>query len=186
MNKKFWTVLLALVAVLAMSMTAFAASGVSADEQALLDKFGGVVDKWAAAVEATGDSRVAQYKGEAENALTKVELDKAACDDLAATIDAVDKLLTDKNVKTKADLKAAADEVVALVNKTSQKYNMTVQLSAKEEAKVLIGNDVAASNKGLVNKTGADLTATAVVVLILAAAFATGLVLVRRQRTAAR
>lgn len=47
MKKKLFALVLSLVLVLSSAVTVFAASGVSADEQALLDKFSGVVNSWA-------------------------------------------------------------------------------------------------------------------------------------------
>ncbi len=199
--RKFLTyIVLSLLLVLVSSTGVFAASGVSSDEQALLDKFSGVVTKWAGVVVSDDTKKTNiqnQYISEATNALTQVDLDVAACDDLAATIDAVDSLLASKGVKNGADLRAALPDVVATVNATANKYGMTVSVvndaSAANDgyATVKITTETgekttAGGTKGAVNQTGFTYTATIIILSILALLFVACVVVTRKKNLISR
>lgn len=148
--KKIVSILLAAVLVLSLAATAFAACGITADEEALLTKFKAAVDEYAE----YSPSHAAQFKNEAANALMKVDLDAAACAELAACIDNVSaaikevydsvgigstcvKVGTHTNTSVNQGdlllLKAAAiknaPRILAMVNDVVNKYGMNVSLS---------------------------------------------------------
>ena len=133
-----------------------------------------------------GDDLANEYIAEATNALTKVELDKAACDDLSNTIDEAMVILGP--VQTRAEAKARSTEVVGLVNKTSEKYGMTVTINGKGGviggAEVTIKGDKISDNDGPVNQTGFNMTATYTVAAILVAALLAGIIVVRKNKLA--
>lgn len=152
--KKIVSILVAAVLVLSLAATAFAARGISADEEALLTKFKAAVDEYAE----YSPAHAAQFKNEAANALMKVDLDAAACADLAASIDKVSAAIkevydsvadagvaaTSKDAKRdcapasaakvdRVQLKVAAiknaPRILAMVNDLVNKYGMNVSLS---------------------------------------------------------
>ncbi len=195
MKKRLLAVVLSLVLVFGSAMTVFAASGVNSDEQAMLDKFSGVVNTWASVLSTspTDNGNIAnQYIAEATNALMQVDLNADACKDLSNTIDAVASLLESKGCTTRSDLKAALPEVLSLVNGTSQKYGMTVSVdTASGYAKVTIktaeGKETeAASTKDAVNQTGVDMTATLAVVAAILFVFAFGVFVIRKDKLISR
>ncbi|MBO6157727.1 MAG: hypothetical protein J6P72_00540 [Firmicutes bacterium] len=187
--KKLFAVLMVLMLSVLMAVPAFAADGVSTDEEALKAEFDAVVDKWVGVV---GDKNGLQnqYKTEAANALAKVELDKAACDDLSATIKAVDALLSSKGVANRSDLRNALPEVLSLVNKTANKYGMTVEVNNKRgDAKdgyatvtVKINGTTAAETAKPVNQTGFGLVQTVAVCGVVVALVAGAVITARKQR----
>ena len=183
--KKIITLVIAVVSVFCMAFTAMAASGVSSDEQALLDKFSAFITSWSAAH--PGDEDAAnQYIAEATNALIQVDLDAAACADLAAAIDKVEALSKSKGWASNADAWADREAVLQIVNPTANKYNMNVTLdSATHYATVTIttpaGPTPGGSTRPAVNQTGVDMTATIVVIVALLAVFGTAVVISRRK-----
>jgi len=187
--KKLFAVLMVLMLSVLMAVPAFAADGVSTDEEALKAEFDAVVDKWVGKV---GDKNGLQnqYKTEAANALAKVELDKAACDDLSATIKAVDALLESKKVANRSDLRNALPEVLSLVNNTANKYGMTVEVNNKRgDAKdgyatvtVKINGTTAAETAKPVNQTGFGLVQTVAVCGVVVALVAGAVITARKQR----
>ena len=183
MKSRFLTLLVAVIMVVACAFPAFAADGINSDEEALLAKFTEAVDSKR---DLAGDDLANEYIAEATNALTKVELDKAACDDLSNTIDEAMVILGP--VQTRAEAKARSTEVVGLVNKTSEKYGMTVTINGKGGviggAEVTIKGDKISDNDGPVNQTGFNMTATYTVAAILVAALLAGIIVVRKNKLA--
>ena len=183
--KKVITLMIAAAAVFCLAFTAMAASGVSTDEQALLDKFSAFITSWSAAH--PGDEAAAnQYISEATNALVQVDLDAAACADLAAAIDKVEALSKTNGWASNADAWADREAVLQIVNPTANKYNMNVTLdSATHYATVTIttpaGPTPGGSTRPAVNQTGVDMTATIIVIAVLAAVFGTVVVISRRR-----
>ena len=183
--KKVIALVITVAFIVCAAFTAMAASGVSNDEQALLDKFSAFVTSWSAAH--PGDEAVAnQYIAEATNSLIQVDLDAAACADLSATIDKVEALSQQKGWKTNADAWADREAVLQIVNATANKYNMNVTLdSATHYATVTIttpaGPTPGGSTRPAVNQTGADMTATIIVIAALVAVFGAAVVVSRRK-----
>ena len=195
MKKRLLAVVLSLVLVFGSAMTVFAASGVNSDEQAMLDKFSGLVNSWASVLStspADNGNIANQYIAEATNALMQVDLNADACKDLSNTIDAVASLLETKGCSTRDDLKTVLPEVLSLVNGTSQKYGMTVSVDtatgyAKVTIKTAEGKDTeAASTKDAVNQTGVDMTATLAVVAAILFVFAFGVFVIRKDKLISR
>lgn len=160
MRKRIIAMFMLVVMVLCMSMTAFAAGGVTTEENAVLEHFIQVLNKHK---EKVGASHINQYIAEATNALNAVDLDSAACKDLDACVTAVDNYLTN-NCKEKWDAKNHLPEIVAIVNATSQKYGMTVSVdSVTGIATVTVGGAVVGrTGTGIVNQTGVNTTITVV------------------------
>ena len=189
MKKKLFALVLSLVLVLSSAVTVFAASGVNADEQALLDKFSGVVNSWASVLSTSpkdGGNIANQYIAEATNALMQVDLSADACNDLSTTIDAVVGIVEKNGCKTRSDLKASLPEILQTVNATSQKYGMTVSVDASrgyatDTVTTEKGEKTeVATNKQTVNQTGIDFTSTLAVVAALIFVFAFGVFMIRK------
>lgn len=195
MKKRFFALVLSLVLVFSSAVTVFAASGVNSDEQALLDKFSGVVNSWASVLSTSpkdGGNIANQYIAEATNALMQVDLSADACNDLSTTIDAVVGIIEKNGCATRADLKAALPEILQTVNATSQKYGMTVSVDTSTGyATVTITTEKgdkteAASTKAAVNQTGVDFTATLGVIAAVIFVFAFGVFMIRKDSRKSR
>ena len=198
--KKLLAIIISVTVVLSMALPTFAASGVNSDEEALLAKFSALVMSWDSVLGTSrkdGGSISAQYISEAENALTQVDLDAAACADLSAAIDAAEKVATDAGAKTRADLGDVLPEVLKVVNATSEKYGMTVTVDfvahgvGSDYATVTVttpsGPTSGGSTKPAVNQTGAmGMGGTFAVIGGLLAAFIAGIVLISKKRAAER
>ena len=167
------------VLVACMSIPAFAASGISSDEQAVLDKFMGVVNKYATYL---GTEHVNQYKAEAERVLVALDFDSAACSELSKGVDEIDTYLAGLGIDSKAKMKAALPGAVDIANKWGGKYySIKVSVTDKGVASVTFalppapepapGQDIPAQentatvtvNNGIINQTGVDTTATVAV-----------------------
>ena len=109
MKKRVLAIVLMVVMVMCMSMTAFAADGLSGDESTLLNHFISVLNKHADGI---GANRISQYSAEAERALTVVNLDSNGCADLTKAVDDVDAYLTAQSAHTASDMKKALPEVL--------------------------------------------------------------------------
>ena len=199
MKKRIFAIVLMVVMVMCMSMTAFAADGLSGDEQTLLNHFIEVLNKHA---DGMGTSRIAQYSAEAERALTVVNLDSSACADLSKCVDDVDAYLIAQNAHKPSDMKKALPQVLNIVNAVSTKYNMTVSVDVSKAdksapASVTIktpggggGSDVPAQENQvdiggqIVRQTGVDYAVTAGVlgVFAIGLASAIGFVLVQKKK----
>ena len=180
MKKRIIAIVVAMVMVFTSAAVAFAASGVSADEQATLDKFCQMVDERLKPI----DEEIAnQYKAEAEQALAKVELDKTACDELSAAIDKVGEILDKNNATDKKTAAACLPEVLKTVNAVANKYNMDVAvntLSRKGYATVTINGEPAVDPTP-VNQTGFDTTATIIVAALVVVALGAGFAVVTKK-----
>ena len=189
MKKRVITLFMAAIMVVACAFPAFAASGLNADEENLLGQFTTVVESWKGIL---GDNLAAQYEEEAERALTQVDLDKAACDELGETIGKVDELLKSSNVATKTDAEGLLPQVLEMVNAVSTKYGMTVSVDSRTAstpgyAHVTInlttedGEETkAGDDDDAVNQTGVNMTATYTVIALLAVALVAGVVMVKK------
>ncbi len=181
MKKRIIAIVLAMVMVCTSAAVAFAAENqVSADEQAVLDEFCTMVDERLGSI----DSEIAtQYKTEAEMALTKVDLDKTACEELSAAVKAVGKILDDNNATDKKTAAACLPEVLKTVNAVANKYGMDVSvntLSEKGLATVTINGEPAVEPVKP-NQTGFDTTATIVVAALVVVALGAGFVVVTKK-----
>lgn len=165
MKKRIIAIVMLVVMVMTLSMTAFAAGGVTTEENAVLEHFSQVINKHK---EKIGASHISQYIAEATNALNAVDLDSAACKDLDACVTAVDNYLTN-NCPNKWDAKNKLPEILAIVNATSQKYGMTVSVDSNTAvATVTInGSVVGRTGTGIVNQTGLNTTITVVALATL-------------------
>lgn len=169
MKKRIIAIVMMVVMVMCLSMTAFAANGVSSEENAVLEHFIQVLNKHKANI---GPGNITQYIAEATNALNYADLNSAACKDLDNAVTAVDNYLT-ANVKSRNDARNKLPDVLNIVNTTSQKYGMTVSVDTNTGfATVTFGNTVIArtgGGVGIVNQTGVNTTIT--VVALAAVAF---------------
>lgn len=198
MKKRIFAIVLMVVMVMCMSMTAFAADGMSGDETTLFNHFKDVLNKHSDAFQA---NRIAQYTAKAEEALVRVNLDSNACADLSKCVDDVDAFITAKNAHTPKDMKAIAPDIVNMVNAVANKYYMyvTVDMTTKEaKAEVTFKNpgwDVPSQDNGagaqvidingnIVRQTGVDYAVTAGVlgVFAIGLASAIGFVLVQKKK----
>ena len=181
--KKGFAALLMVFALAAVSaFSAMAASGINTNEEALLKEFEAGVDTKA---DLLGAEIVTQWKAEAANALTQVDLDASACAELSQGIK--DAVAAVADITTRKGLKAKSPDVVKLVNAVSQKYGMTVTLSDTGYAKVTIKTEsgkttTVGDNKKAVNQTGFGLLQTIVVLGILVSLFVGAFVSIRRYR----
>ena len=185
--KRIISILVAAVLVLSLAATAFAAGGINKDEEALLAKFFAAVDEYAE----KSPAHAMQFKNEATSALMKLDLDAAACADLAAGIDTVLAFAKDNGITTKEAAKANAGKVVALVNSIVGKYGMSVCVSDALFATVCFNACAAdgtvetdkASNGGakIVKQTGVDMTATYAVAAVLVVALVFGFAVVTKK-----
>jgi len=178
MKKRVTALVMMVVLVACMSIPAFAASGISSDEQAVLDKFMGVVNKYATYL---GTEHVNQYKAEAERVLIALDFDSAACTELSKGVDEMDSYLAGQGIDSKAKMKAALPGAVDIANKWGGKYfSIKVSVTDKGVASVTFttpspapapGQDIPAQentatvtvNNGIINQTGVDTTATVAV-----------------------
>lgn len=154
-----------------------AASGVSSVEQKMLDEFKANVESKRHLL---GDKIANEWETEAERTLMQVELSADACADLTQCMKDVMKFVTP--ITTREDLKEVSDEAVAMINKVSKKYGLTVSLGAttgfstvKWDGKTII------DPKPPVRQTGAALAPTAVVAAVLLVSLSGAAVTVRRK-----
>lgn len=154
-----------------------AASGVSSVEQKMLDEFKANVESKRHLL---GDKIADQWETEAEHALMQVELSADACADLTQCMKDVMKYVTP--IATREKLKEVSDEAVAMINKVSKKYGLTVSLSAttgfgtvKWDGKTIIDPEPP------VRQTGTALAPTAVVAAVLLVSLSGAAATVRRK-----
>lgn len=167
MIKKIFAVATAAVMTFAMSVSAFAAGSIDANEQKILD-------------ELNAKKVPAEYVTQAKNYFEKddvtVTADQATA--IIANIDDAAQIAKSAGIKTKADLdKASAatiDSIVAKASAAAKVINLTVSYDAKKGVATIKdtkGNVVATTNVGT-KKTGADSTSTIAVVSFLGLAVA--------------
>jgi len=160
MKKGLLSFLLVAVMTVCAAFPAMAASGLNADEQSLYDYFATQVNSQAW----LGTELNANYLSEAETALTKVDLDAAACADLRTAIDAVMTIITSNGVDSLHKSKQFHDQYLNTVNPVAGKYNMKVELDAKTgRATVLVNGVPVIDTKPVVNQTGFSSVAAAAV-----------------------
>lgn len=176
MSKKVLAAILVAAMTIMMAMPVMAASGLNSNEESLHATFAEKVrsQSW------LGKSLTNQYITEAENALTKVDLDAAACAELNSAIDAVMKILSDNNVTSLHEAKQYRQQYLDAVNPVAGKYNMRVELDAKSGIATVYVNGEAVTPRRVVNQTGFDFTSTIAVIAALAAA-ALAAVIIRRK-----
>ena len=186
------------VMVMCMSMTVFAADGISTEEQDLLDYFVAALNKHEDGIQS---KRIKQYTAEATNALNQVTLDANACNELKAAVDAADKVLVDNKAHTPKDMKKNLPAVLKIANDAAGKYNMSVSVDTSTKdaiATVTIkttpspsgGDDVPAQENttvpvaggSIVRQTGVNYAATAGVAGVLGLGFVTAIVFALVQR----
>lgn len=175
--KKILAFFSAVVMALAIATPAFAAS-ISSHEQKVLDEFQAELNVWSTRAQLDQD-HIAQYKAEAERALTALELTEAECNDYSAAIKDVHNLLDSANPTSKADLYKHVDEITGKINKighhglkvsvdpTTKKATVTWSEGGKTVTGGTTGNSVKQTGFGL-GQTVAVATAS---VAVIAGAF---------------
>lgn len=167
MIKKIFAVATAAVMTFAMSVSAFAAGTIDANEQKILD-------------ELNAKKVPAEYVTQAKNYFEKDDVTVTAdqATQIIANIDDAANIAKSAGIKTKADLdKASAatiDAIVAKASAAAKVINLTVSYDAKKGVATIKdakGNVVATTNVGT-KKTGADSTSTIAVVSFLGLAVA--------------
>ena len=167
MVKKIMAVVATAAMTLAMSLSAFAAGTIDANEQAILD-------------ELNAKKVPAEYVSQARNYFEKddvsVSTDQAKT--IIANIDDAAEIAKSAGIKTKADLdKASAatiDAIMAKASAAAKVINLTVSYDSKNAVvtiKDVAGNVVATNNVGT-KTTGADSTSTVAVLSVLCVAVA--------------
>lgn len=169
--KKMIGVILATAICLTSSVTAFAA-GLSAEEKLLLDKLKAGVE-----VDGTVVKVPAEFLTQAENELKKngtdITADQAAI--VSKKMDEVLAVAQANNVKSIADMKAIASEVLPLVEEaaTAVGYTVAYDAAASNFSVTDPNGETVFSTKDVINQTGFDMTTTAAVggslVVLLAA-----------------
>lgn len=167
MIKKIIAVSVSAVMMLAMSVSAFAAGTVDANEQAVLN-------------ELTAKNVPASYVSQAKNYFEKddVSLTEDQAKTIVTNIDDASAIASAANIKSKADLEKASqatiDSLLAKVEAAAKVVDLTVSYNAKSGAVTVTdksGNTVATTNVGT-KKTGADSMSTVAVVSFLGLAVA--------------
>jgi len=175
-------------------------NGINSAEEVLYAKFCANVDVYGY----LSPAHAAQFKGEALNALMKVDLDSQVCNDLSTGIDAVMGFAAARGIDTIAEAKAAIPAIMSLVNSFANKYGMSVAISAQGFVTVCIGADapcaqytactkdgkvIACVDKvsnaactSIVKQTGMDLTVTFAVAALIAISLVFGLVVVSKKQ----
>ncbi len=178
MRKGLLAVLMVALLTICAAFPAMAASGLNSNEQTLYDYFAKQVNSqsW------LSKELNANYLSEAENALTKVDLDAAACEDLKGAVDAVMDILKSNNVQSLHDAQKYHDQYLQAVNPVAGKYNMKVELDyATGVAKVYVNGSVVADTKSTVNQTGFGTVGTIAVSAVIALAAAGAFIVIRRR-----
>lgn len=184
MKKGLLAFLLVALLTICAAFPAMAASGLNSNEQDLYDYFKEQVNS----KEWLGSTLRSNYLSESENALanSKIDLDKAACDDLKGAVDAVMKILNDNNVNSLHEAQKYRDDYLAAVNPVAGKYKMKVELDyATGVAKVYVDGTVVADTKGIVNQTGFSTAQTVALSAVIAVAAAGAFIFIRRRNLAA-
>ena len=162
MKKNILAGVMALALSFAVATPAFAGT-INSNEKTLLDKFGAVVD--AQVGRTITQQKATIFKSAAENALLDdtIDFDEAACKDLSAKVDEVEKYINE-NISTPDQARAKYSEIAGMINKTSEKYYITVLLNpADKNGEVQINGKTIGSTKGIVNQTGAGVAQAAIV-----------------------
>lgn len=180
MKKGILAAILAVMMMFVAVKPAYAGS-INANEDKLLNEFSAVVSEYSGAV--GGHDK--QYASEARNALNNdlIDLDDAAYGKFSQVIKDCKAILANNNVKTGADGRAVAPQLLSAINGVAKDYNMTVSLKDNGDAVVSITDPSkpgstakpVAGTKSNVNQTGFGLAQTALVAgataTILAGAF---------------
>ena len=178
MKKRLLSFLLAALMTVLVAFPAFAADGLNADEQGLYNYFAAQVNSksW------LGKELNAEYLAMAEGALMKVDLDKAACDDLQAAIDGVMAIINTNGVDSLHKSKQF-HEYLNVVNPVAGKYNMKVELDAKTGVATVYVNGVpVVITKPAVNQTGFSSVAAAAVSAVLVILAVGAFMIIRKRR----
>ncbi len=179
MKKRLLSFLLAALMTVLVAFPAFAADGLNADEQGLYNYFAAQVNSksW------LGKELNAEYLAMAEGALMKVDLDKAACDDLQAAIDGVMAIINTNGVDSLHKSKQFHDQYLNVVNPVAGKYNMKVELDAKTGVATVYVNGVpVVITKPAVNQTGFSSVAAAAVSAVLVILAVGAFMIIRKRR----
>lgn len=192
--KKLVAAALAGVMTLAMGVSAFAATaGVSADEQALLDKATKKAQELG--VDTNASAQFKQYYTEGERYLAETNLSAEQVSALSASIDDAAKTvkaeMDTQGVTKLGDLKAQPsvlqalqDKVVAQVKTAADKVGISISVNADGSVtvKTATSNTPVADSSNPVKQTGFDLTATVVIAAAFAGAVAVCLVVASKKR----
>ena len=167
MKKTIFAICAMLVLVTAFAVSAFAASGISAEEQKLLDKFKASVK--------LDDGKTfeipAIYISQAEQQLTKDELTAAQISTLDKTLDEAFAIIKANNIHNAAEAKASPkyDELVKAIQKGCDAAGYIVEPGDLEKG------------AKIVKKTGVDMTATIVAVIALVSALAVSVAVISKK-----
>lgn len=162
MIKKIMAVTASAVMMLAMSVTAFAAGTIDANEQKIID-------------ELNAKKVPASYVSQAKNYLVQddVTVTEAEAKEIIGCIDDAAAIAEKEGIKTKADLEKAStavfNSVLAEVEQAAAVLDLKVTYDTKSDVFTIVDKDnkvVATSNVG-VKKTGADSMTTVAVVSVL-------------------
>lgn len=189
--KKLVSAIVVGAATLAMSVTAFAATGVSSEEQALLDKATAKAQE--VGVDTTASAQFKQYYAQAEQFLASNDLTaeqtkemSAAIDDASETVKAEMKA---QGVTKLGDLKANTDLVKSLENKVTaqiktaaEKVGIKISVDASGNYTASVGNKKVADSSNPIKQTGFDLMATVVVAAAFIGAAAVCIVVASKKR----
>ena len=177
MIKKIMAVVATATMTLAMSLSAFAAGTIDANEQKILD-------------ELNAKKVPAEYVSQARNYFEKDDVSVSAeqAQTIIVNIDEAAEIAKSAGIKTKADLdKASAatiDAIVAKATAAAKVVNLTVSYDSKN-AVVTIKDDsgkVVATNNVGTKKTGADSTSTVAVLSVLCVAVAALAVVTKNEK----
>ncbi len=189
--KKLVSAIVVGTAALAMSVTAFAATGVSAEEQALLDKATAKAQE--VGVDTTASAQFKQYYAQAEQFLASNELTAEQATEMSAAIDeATETVKTEmkaQGVTNLGDLKANTDlvknlenKVVAQVKTAAEKVGINISVDASGNYTASIGDTKVADSSNPIKQTGFDLIATVVVAAAFVGAAAVCMVVASKKR----
>ena len=182
--KRIFTFLSALVMVFALATPALAA-GISSSEQKVLDEFEEELNYWKKHAK-LDDAHITQYKTQAENALTAVDLSQTACDEFSQAIKDVHKVF--EGSTTRNDLWKHSAEAVAIVNNVGKKYyDLHVEVDPKTKNATVTwyvdnAKHTAGTGGSVIRQTGFDLSQTTIVVAAAAATLGVAFVIARKKQ----
>lgn len=189
--RKLLCAVLAGVMVLGMSTVAFAAPGITEDEQAVLTE---AKTKAAELGVSESSTEFKKYYSQAETFLTSNDVTAAQAKDLVAAIDTAaatakaemnaQGVATLKELKTaKADVfTALTTKVVDQVKAATEAVGVSVSVNAKGEVSANVDNKTVIDSGKVVEQTGFSVTSTVVVAAIFVGAVAACLVVASKKK----
>ncbi len=167
MKKKLLAIIAAMSMAVAFALPAFAAGGISAQEQELLNKFkAGVV------VDGKTITPPQKYIAQAENYLKNDDLTADEISKVSATIDKVYSTMKDEGITSLSELKASSsyNSLLSEVKNVASSLGYTVSVGANGFTVTTPGGSTVGGGSSIKpNQTGVDMTATVVSVIALVA-----------------